>query len=252
MAIVCIDPGHGSPDPGAVGAKGTRESDIALSVSLKTASILEKHRVSTVLTRWVDKLPASSKNKALASRVATANNANADLFVSIHVNSAGSNTEARGCLALVHSKESFGNVVANNILKHIDTYSDIKSKGVFVDKEYVKYSVYVLSNTAMPACLIELGMISNVSEELYLASDEAQQILAQCVAKGILDTLSIPNSINPLEPKIDPRTLPSDWAESSWDWAVQNKLIDGTRPRDQLTREELVVILDRYTKFLKS
>ena len=252
MAIVCIDPGHGSPDPGAVGAKGTRESDIALSVSLKAASILEKHKVSVVLTRQVDKLPASSKNKALASRVATANNAKADLFVSIHVNSAGSNTEARGCLALVYSKESFGNVLANNILDNIDRYSDIKKLGTFVDKEYVKYRVYVLKNTKMPACLIELGMLGNEVEEMYLASDEAQQILAECVAKGILDTLSIPNSINPLEPKIDPKSLPSGWAESSWDWAVQNSLIDGTRPRDQLTREELVVILDRYTKFLKN
>ena len=252
MAIVCIDPGHGSPDPGAVGAKGTRESDIALSVSLKAASILEEHRVSVVLTRQVDKLPASSKSKALASRVATANNAKADLFVSIHVNSAGSNTEARGCLALVYSKESFGNVLANNILDNIDRYSDIKKLGTFVDKEYVKYRVYVLKNTKMPACLIELGMLSNEVEEMYLASDEAQQILAECVAKGILDTLSIPNSINPLEPKIDPKTLPSGWAESSWDWAVQNNLIDGTRPKDNLTREEFVVILDRYTKFLKN
>ena len=252
MAIVCIDPGHGSPDPGAVGAKGTRESDIALSVSLKAASILEEHRVSVVLTRQVDKLPASSKSKALASRVATANNAKADLFVSIHVNSAGSNTEARGCLSLVYSKESFGNVLANNILDNIDRYSDIKKLGTFVDKEYVKYRVYVLKNTKMPACLIELGMLSNEVEEMYLASDEAQQILAQCVAKGILDTLSIPNSINPLEPKIDPKTLPSGWAESSWDWAVQNNLIDGTRPKDNLTREEFVVILDRYTKFLKN
>lgn len=252
MAIVCIDPGHGSPDPGAVGTKGTRESDIALSVSLKAASILEKHRVSVVLTRQVDKLPASSKSKALASRVATANNAKADLFVSIHVNSAGSNTEARGCLALVYSKESFGNVLANNILDNIDRYSDIKKLGTFVDKEYVKYRVYVLKNTKMPACLIELGMLSNEVEEMYLASDEAQQILAECVAKGILDTLSIPNSINPLEPKIDPKSLPSDWAESSWDWAVQNSLIDGTRPKDNLTREEFVVILDRYTKFLKN
>lgn len=251
MLTVCIDPGHGFPDPGAVGAKGTKESAIALSVGLKAAEILKKHKISVVMTRTTDKLPASSKDKALAHRVKVANDAKAALFVSLHVNSAGSNTEARGALALVNNGESFGNELAKNILRYISMYSDISSKGVFVDKEYIKYKLYVLENTSMPACLIEMGMLSNVSEELYLASEEVQEILAQCVAKGVLDTLSIPNAINPLEPKIDPIATPSEWAKDSWDWAVSNKLLDGTRPKDGLTREELAVILHRYTNFLE-
>lgn len=252
MLTVCIDPGHGFPDPGAVGAKGTKESAIALSVGLKAAEILRKHKISVVMTRTTDKLPASSKDKALAHRVKVANDAKAALFVSLHVNSAGSNTEARGALALVNNEESFGNELAKNILRYISMYSDISSKGVFVDKAYIKYKLYVLENTSMPACLIEMGMLSNVSEELYLASEEVQEVLAQCVAKGVLDTLSIPNAINPLEPKIDPKAIPSEWAKDSWDWATSNKLIDGTRPKDQLTREELAVILDRFAKFLKN
>lgn len=251
MLTVCIDPGHGFPDPGAIGAKGTKESAIALSVGLKAAEILRKHKISVVMTRTTDKLPASSKDKALAHRVKVANDAKATLFVSLHVNSAGSNTEARGALALVNNGESFGNELAKNILNCIEQYTDIKNKGVFVDKNYIKYKLYVLENTSMPACLIELGMLSNLSEEMYLASEEVQEILAQCVAKGVLDTLSIPNAINPLEPKIDQRAVPSEWSKDSWDWAISNKLLDGTRPKDGLTREELAVILHRYTDFLE-
>lgn len=248
---VCIDPGHGAPDPGCVGAKGTKESDIALSVGLKAAEILEKHKVSVVMTRTADKRPGKNVDEALSTRVSVANKAKACLFVSLHANSAGSNKEARGCLALVNSEESFGNELAKNILKRIEQYTDIRNKGVFVDKSYIKYKLYVLENTSMPACLIELGMLSNLSEEMYLASEEVQEILAQCVAKGVLDTLSIPNAINPLEPKIDQRAIPSEWAKASWDWAVSNKLLDGTRPKDNLTREELAVILHRYTNFLE-
>lgn len=42
--------------------------------------------------------------------------------------------------------------------------------------------------------------------------------------------------------------IPSQWAKESWDWAVKNKLIDGTRPKDKITREEVAVIIERLVK----
>lgn len=50
------------------------------------------------------------------------------------------------------------------------------------------------------------------------------------------------------EIKVVKSNEPSLWAKPAWDWAIKNNLIDGTRPKDTLTREELAVILLRFEK----
>ena len=74
-----IDPGHGGPDPGAIGINNLRETDVVLDVSLQVAQILQRKGVRVLLTR------SSELDVDLPPRVALANN-RADLFVSIHAN----------------------------------------------------------------------------------------------------------------------------------------------------------------------
>lgn len=88
-----IDPGHGGRDPGAIGVRGTYEKDVTLDIALEMARRLSAARgVTPLLTRTNDTfLP-------LRARVAKARAAQADLFLSVHADSAPS-PEARGLSA---------------------------------------------------------------------------------------------------------------------------------------------------------
>ncbi len=81
VRTVVIDPGHGGRDPGTSGKLGTHEKDVTLDVALRLKALLEHdHSFRVVLTR------DSDTSTALNERVELANNADVDLFVSIHVN----------------------------------------------------------------------------------------------------------------------------------------------------------------------
>ena len=77
---VVIDPGHGGPDPGAVGIRGIREAEIVLDISLQVARLLEAKGVQVTLTRTAE------VDVDLPPRVALANRLGATAFVSIHAN----------------------------------------------------------------------------------------------------------------------------------------------------------------------
>lgn len=47
------------------------------------------------------------------------------------------------------------------------------------------------------------------------------------------------------------KNIPSNWAKEAWEWAIKNSITDGTRPKDNVTREELVTMLYRYHKKVK-
>jgi len=49
----------------------------------------------------------------------------------------------------------------------------------------------------------------------------------------------------------DDKNIPSNWAKEAWEWAIENSITDGTRPKDNVTREELVTMLYRYHKKVK-
>lgn len=86
MKTICIDPGHGGKDPWATGG-GVREKDIALDVAIKIGALLTDYEL--IYTRLTDVYVDLSK------RARIANAAEADLFVSVHCNSAA-NTSAHG------------------------------------------------------------------------------------------------------------------------------------------------------------
>lgn len=95
IRTVVIDAGHGGKDPGAIGKHG-KEKDIALAIALKLGKYIEENipEVKVIYTRKTDVYPE------LWKRAEIANNAEADLFISIHVN-AHDKTDIHGALTLV-------------------------------------------------------------------------------------------------------------------------------------------------------
>ncbi|MDA8221055.1 MULTISPECIES: N-acetylmuramoyl-L-alanine amidase [Desulfosporosinus] len=182
---IVVDPGHGGPDPGASGASGTYEKNNTLPVGLNLAALLRSAGAHVVLTRSTDVSPAEgaySERADLEARTKIANDLNADLFVSLH-NDSFSNPAASGTTTYYSSL----NPVADQSLSLAQNIQGELIKSIGLTNRGVKNSpFYVVKNTKMPAVLIELGFLSNPTEENLLSSPEFQKTAAQGIYRGIL------------------------------------------------------------------
>lgn len=173
---VFLDAGHGGKDPGALG-NGLKEKDITLAITLKIGEILKRHEVDVVYSRTTDVF------LELHERANKANKSNVDIFVSIHVNSAG-NKAARGVETFSYPNSSKGTALAKCI------QDSLVRSGIFSDDRGIKTANFaVLRQTKMPAALVELGFISNKLDAEILKTKQNEMALA--VAKGILNYLGI-------------------------------------------------------------
>ena len=187
MRIV-IDPGHAgrNVDPGAVNrAMGLQEADVALQVSrlIESQMVAAGHEVKLTRTEW-----EQAETDDLSFRSAMANEWGAELFVSIHCNSAASSSAA-GYEVWTSPGDTQGDVLATCIYKQIAAeFPDRAGRTDYSDGDPDKESrFYVLVHTDAPACLVEMAFISN-DEEAALLSDSAwQERYARAIALGVTD-----------------------------------------------------------------
>ena len=175
---VVIDPGHGGPDPGAIGIGGIRETDVVLEVSQIVKKLLSEKGVKVRLTR---------KNEVdldLFPRVSIANNSDADIFVSIHANA------SRGKRRDINGLETFyfrgwkGRLLAKRIQKQI-----LRVSPGSPDRGVKQGRFYVIKNTRMPAVLVEIGFLTGRLDARRLEKTTHRKRLAYAIAKGILEYL---------------------------------------------------------------
>ena len=203
---VMIDAGHGGKDPGALGKK-SKEKDLTLAIALKLGHYIETNvpDVTVEYTRTTDKFIE------LGRRAEMANEAKADVFISIHIN-ASDNSKVYGSSTYVngHAKDeanlaiqkqenggedikpeeyiAFANIqqanhgnstiLAGKIQDQFRTRAGRKDLGV-------KQACFaVLWRTNMTAVLVECGFISNPSEERYMMSDDGQSYLASAIYRA--------------------------------------------------------------------
>jgi N-acetylmuramoyl-L-alanine amidase len=167
--VIAIDPGHGGRDPGAIGLNGLRETDVNLDISQQVARMLQEQGVQVVLTRRDD------REIDLAPRVDTAERSGADVFVSIHANAAG--TDANGVETYYYSS---GYALAQAI------QSSIVSELNVVDRGVKRARFYVLTQTSMPAALVEVGFLTGRQDAARLRDPAYRTRMAQAIARGIL------------------------------------------------------------------
>lgn len=174
--VVVIDAGHGYQDPGAVGSVST-EKALNLAVALKVEAILKQDpNIDVVLTRSDDTF------LELKQRVKVAEKLDADLFVSIHANSSSSSA-ASG--TETYYQRSNSKKLAQTIHKYLVAATGFKNRGV----QYGNF--HVIRETTMPAVLLEVGFISNRSEESKMNDASRQQAVAEGVVKGIKEYLGV-------------------------------------------------------------
>jgi N-acetylmuramoyl-L-alanine amidase len=169
---VIIDPGHGGTDSGAVGIGGSLEKDVILPIGIRVAQILQQNGIQVVMTRNSDYFVT------LQGRVDMATQANANVFVSIHANSAGSGRPDVNGLETYYydSGLNLAQTVHNTILRSLN----VKDRGVR------KARFYVLRKSSMPSILVETGYMSGQQDMAKLRTTEYQNQMADAIARGIL------------------------------------------------------------------
>lgn len=180
---VFLDAGHGGKDPGAMG-NGLREKDITLSIALFTGAILESHGIEVIYSRTTDTF------LDLTTRATKANQAKADIFVSIHVNSA-TNPKATGLEVWTTKGQTKGDILATSIGNQLKKdFPDIAFRSDLSDGDIDKEENFtVISKSNMPASLIEFMFIVNPLDAQVLKTKQSEFALS--TAKGILNYLGV-------------------------------------------------------------
>ncbi len=183
---IFIDPGHGGPDPGAVG-NGVTEEFVNLNVSLELARLLRDAGFDVRLYRTTsDGGVLEDKNADLRNRAAQANQWGADYFISIHTNSSA-NPAAQGVEAYVYrlgtTSERLGQSIVDSVASELGS----------VNRGVMQANFAVLRRTNMPAVLVELGYLTNPTEALNLNSPAWQRAVADAIFQGIVNYTGYPD-----------------------------------------------------------
>ena len=226
IRTICLDPGHGGSDFGAVGRSNLMEKDLTLKVAKKLKVLIEaKLGLHVVITR------ESDEEVSLNSRVAKANNQKAQIFISIHVNSSyrkaamGPETyyvslKATDQDAFLLSqkensafKEEIDKLASDNELKMIlwDMAQNEYIKASAKLADFIKYELNILRHTrnrgvkqapfrvlmraAMAAILVEIAFVSNYSEEKKLKDDAFLGKVAAALYTGIAQYIYYHNNL---------------------------------------------------------
>jgi N-acetylmuramoyl-L-alanine amidase len=215
--VIVIDPGHGGEDNGAVGPSKIKEKDIVLDIAKRLRDLLEQSDLKVILTRDDDRFVP------LGDRAEIANEAKADLFVSIHCNAA-SNKKANGTIAffLADAKTDLARAAAalensaikfeaqaspnnamsdisfilsdmmqNEYLKESADLADmiqknIKNKAKIESRGVDQAGFFVLNKAYMPSVLVETAFISNKGDEKILRNDNKRESIAEAIFESIL------------------------------------------------------------------
>jgi N-acetylmuramoyl-L-alanine amidase len=221
--VVVLDPGHGGKDPGCIGADGTREKDVVLSIGLKIRDALgKKKNISVFMTRDSDVFIP------LIDRTKIANDKHAHLFVSIHADAIGGNAKRKQSISgykiyfLSQAKNEDDKLVAmreNAVIKleeQPQKYSNIQNVLIeMAGNEYLRESqdlcimldekftsrlskkivklhrgvgqanFWVLNGAFMPSVLIETGFLSHKKEAKLLTNKSFQKEMALSISDAI-------------------------------------------------------------------
>ena len=214
--IVMLDPGHGGQDPGAISRSGKYEKDLTLKMAKETKGLLEKAGYKVVLTRDKDYYVT------LRGRIEKAHKANADLFISIHADSAASSS-AKGlsiytisetasdkeAAALAESankadilfgmdlseyQPEVGNILIDfaktytmdQSAKYADEVVKEMAKEVTLRPKAHRYAGFaVLKSPNVPSVLLEMGYLSNKEEDKLLQKESYRNKLSKALVRAV-------------------------------------------------------------------
>ena len=177
---VIIDPGHGGIDSGAHHNNQILEKNINLAIAKKLATQLKSSNIEVILTRTKDKLYQNDRQKDLKHRMQVTNTAQANILISIHVNSFPSSKSFGGETYYSEGSKE-GKKLASAIQEQLikiqpKNYRTIKTA-----------PYYVLQQSEITAVLVEVGFISNPKDRKRITNAQEQEKIASAITTGIIN-----------------------------------------------------------------
>lgn len=167
---IYLDAGHGAADSGAVGIAGRLEKDDNLKLALSLANRLKERGYTVKLSRTGDTYPTLKK------RVDEANEFGADLFISLHRNSASATANGVEALYCPGASQK-SRVMAEKISAALKDACGFTNRGAKCQR------AYVLEHTKMPAVTIESGFVTNQADNQKY--DKNQKALIEAIVTVI-------------------------------------------------------------------
>jgi N-acetylmuramoyl-L-alanine amidase len=175
--VVVIDPGHGGPDPGAIGIGRIYEKEIVFDISVQVANLLQQQGVQVLLTRRDD------RDLGLEPRVQLANQVRAAAFLSIHANAISlARPDVNGVETFYYY--SGGQALAAAIQRQLLADTGMRNRGV------KRARFYLLRRAAVPTALVEVGFVTGQEDAPRLADAGFRTQIAIAITRGILNYLS--------------------------------------------------------------
>lgn len=191
--VIGIDPGHGGVDPGAVSKSGVKEDDINLQIALNLKRLIEQSGGIVVMTRTDDKGLYSKdaktlrqmKTEDLHNRKEIINNADCDIFISIHLNSF-IRKSYYGAQTFYKKGSEEGEKLAKIIQDELRNILDKNN----TRQPQARDDVFLLNEVNVPSVLVECGFLSNEKEEKLLQDPIYQEKIAWAIYIGIMNYFS--------------------------------------------------------------
>lgn len=185
--LIALDPGHGGRDGGS-NYGNIKEKDITLAIARKTKAVFEQWGGQALLTRDGDYRliglysgERTRQRRDLLARVKVAQEENADLLVSIHVNAARGSF--KGPMVFYQTGEEVSRQLAESIL------TELRKLERHQQQDLLEADYFILFQADIPAVLVEVGFITHPEERRKLQSEDYQQQIAQALARGIKNFL---------------------------------------------------------------
>lgn len=175
LVLIYLDAGHGGKDSGAVG-NGLKEKDLTLDICKRIETSLKNYQdVKVLMSRTTDVF------LSLEDRTIKANNANADVLLSVHINAASA-TSARGFETYVHPQTGTPTVAFQNVM-HREIFK-VMGSGI-IDRGQKKKNLHMVRESKMKSVLTENLFISNTHDAALLAKADFRQKIAEGHVSGL-------------------------------------------------------------------
>lgn len=182
--IIALDAGHGGSDTGAIGPTGVTEKGVTLRVAKALQKLLQAEGATVLMTRTTDTEVSPKKANAsdveeLQARCDVGNDGNADIFISMHMDSFTNSTPS-GTTGYYYTKGSKASQrLAQYVSEAVVTALGTGNRGT------KSCNFYVVKHTDMPATLVEMAFISNDKEEKLMNSEAGINRAAEGILNGL-------------------------------------------------------------------
>ena len=182
--IIALDAGHGGSDSGAIGPTGVTEKGVTLRVAKALQKLLQAEGATVLMTRTTDTEVSPKKANAsdveeLQARCDVGNDGNADIFISMHMDSFTNSTPS-GTTGYYYTKGSKASQrLAQYVSEGVVTALGTGNRGT------KSCNFYVVKHTDMPATLVEMAFISNDKEEKLMNSEAGINRAAEGILNGL-------------------------------------------------------------------